>query len=146
MASPGPEVILCDTSFLGHLERRARHPERYGGWAGAGLSRLEVAILAVTPFSLAEIHAGRLADGWGEKRMAEQDRRLAGLLLIPLDPEIVRRWAELRANGIVNGWRIGDNDLGVAATALATGVPLVSCDADHARVPGLDLILLQPPS
>lgn len=146
MASPGPEVVLCDTSFLGHLERRARHPERYESWPAAELERIDAAILAVTPFSLAEIYAGRIADRWGEKRVADQDRRLAGLLRIPLDPEIVECWALLRADGLVNGWSIDENDLWIAATALAKRITLVSCDAGHARVPGLDLILLKPPA
>jgi hypothetical protein len=83
MPEAGPEVILCDTSFLGHAERRERKTERYAHWSRAVLDRLDSAILAITPFSLAEVRAGRIADGWGAKRSQEQEQRLAGLLPDP---------------------------------------------------------------
>lgn len=33
-----------------------------------------------------------------------------------------------------NGWNVADNDLWIAATATARGYPLVTCDADQARI------------
>lgn len=90
----------------------------------------------------------RLYAGWGERRSAAQEERLAGLVWIPLDTQIVDEWAELKANSLQNGWSLPDNDLWIAATASAKDLTLVSCDRGFQAVPGLDWIYLpaQPES
>jgi predicted nucleic acid-binding protein len=63
-----------------------------------------------------------------------------------MDPEVLERWAQLavkRKRGKLPG---DDNDLWIAATALARDVPLVTSDGDHLAYEGngLEIIHLAP--
>lgn len=138
----GPELVVCDTSFIALTERAERKPEVVAHWPADEVARIEASVLAISVISLAEIRAGRLYAGWGERRAAAQEERLAGLVWIPLDTQIVDEWAELTAHGLRNGWRVKDNDLWIAATATAKDLTLVSCDRGFQSVPGLDWIYL----
>ena len=68
---------------------------------------------------------------------AALDRILTGVEVLPLDIDIVPRYAQLRAALEQNGTPIGPNDTFIAAHALALGATLVTADAEFARVPGL---------
>jgi predicted nucleic acid-binding protein len=123
------EKILCDTSFIGIQERGLKEPKRIAHWPAATMKRLDKAILAISPFSLGEVRAGRIYAGWGEKRAEAQEARLAAFVLIPLDDEVLDVYAELHAWGL-RGHPTGHNDLWIAATAISREIPLVSCDED----------------
>jgi predicted nucleic acid-binding protein len=61
--------------------------------------------------------------------------------MLAIDPEAAWHYGQafryLRANGLL----IGANDLWIAATALANGMPVVTRDEAHfRRVPGLDVL------
>jgi predicted nucleic acid-binding protein len=66
-----------------------------------------------------------------------QDRRLAtleaALLLdpLPVDYGVAQAWARLRVLLRDAGRRMPVNDSWIAATAMATGVPVVTRDADY---------------
>jgi len=121
------EVVLCDTSFISRQEASLRHPERLAHWSRAVLERLDAAVLAISVFSLAEIRAGRIHAQWGQQRADAQEARLAAFLLVPLDENVLAEYSVLHA------WALGGrarnhNDLWIAATAIARGIPLASCD------------------
>lgn len=108
------------------------------------IDRLDAAILAITPFTLAEERVGYLAAGWGRGRITEYELRLSRLLLIPLDLDIVEAYAQLRFDCQRSGLSFGYHDLWIGATALSRDIPLVSCDRSQCDIPGIDAIYLAP--
>lgn len=128
---PAVERLLCDTSFHAHAKKRAQAPERYEHWAPATIERIDAAILAISVMTLAEARYGYLKAGWGERRIAEEEGRLAAYLLVPLDPGVLDEWARLRAVCEAAAIAVPDNDLWIAATAATRGYPLVTCDRRH---------------
>lgn len=108
----------------------------------AGAVPAEVAISAVT---LGELHAGVLAapDTVTRARRLATVEAVADLEVVPVDEEVAAAWAALRVQLADRGCRITVNDLWIAATALAHGVPVVSQDADFdplAGVSGMSII------
>jgi predicted nucleic acid-binding protein len=139
---PAAELLLCDTSFVAALALRATHPERLNDWPDDVVTRIDRATLAISVITLAEARFGYLKAGWGQPRIDREERRLSAFLRVPLDFATVDEWARLKSLSVRNGWNVGDNDLWIAATASARGVPLVSCDGDHARVAAAGLEVL----
>jgi len=143
-----PERLLCDTSFVGHVRALRTKPERYSHWDPETLARIDNAILAISVVTLAEARFGYLNADWGEAKIAEEERRLASFLQIPLDVPDLDEWARLRDQAKRQGIAIGDNDLWIAATASTRRYALVTCDQDQL---GLDaclpvgVIYLPPP-
>ncbi len=145
----GPDVerLLCDTSFHGHVGKRAQNPERYSHWSEGVLARIDSAILGISVITLAEARYGYLKAKWGQKRIDAEEQRLAAYLQVPLDGQVVVEWGRLKNVCHLAGIAIPDNDLWIAATAAARGYPLVTCDKAHqARIndPALELIVLDP--
>lgn len=144
-----PERLLCDTSFVGHAGVRRARPERYKHWDADTLSRIDSAILAISVVTLGEARFGYLKANWGERRIEDEERRLASFLQVPLDYPDLDEWARLRHLCEQHGWVISHNDLWIAATASTRGHPLVTCDQDQLRLdvdPAIEVIYLPPPS
>lgn len=148
MTSPLPEVLVCDTSYLGAAFRvRARSDLAL---TDDRLARINAATLAISVFTEAEVRMGWRYAKWGETRIAASSHALAAYVRLPLDEGVLDLWAELAAARKSRGkGGLSDNDLWIAATALGRGYPLVSCDADHGRdlpeiASGLEVIYLPP--
>lgn len=144
MAYVPPEVLLCDTTFVSVQELSAKRPDAVAHWPSGVLQRIEVAILAVSVFTLAEIRAGRIAANWGQRRSDRQERLLAAYVTVPLDEDILNEYAMLHA-WCLRGHPMPQNDMWIAATAIARGFALVSCDEHFERIAdahGLDHIYL----
>jgi len=124
-----PEVILCDTTFVSLQEASHKKPGTTAHWPREVLNRIDNAIQAVSVFTLAEIRAGRIAANWGQHRSERQEKLLAAYVVIPLDEDILNEYAALHAWSS-RGHKTPHNDMWIAATAIARGLPLVSCD-DH---------------
>lgn len=74
----------------------------------------------------------------------EEGKRVGHLLgrftILPVDGEVARGYAEIRAFQEAKGVRIGNNDLFIAATALLHGLTLVTRNfREYSRIPGLKL-------
>lgn len=135
MADPAaPERLVCDTSFISHLRALRVRPERYANWDPDALARVEQAVLAISVVTLAEARAGYRKAGWGDAKITEEERRLAGFLQIPLAYPDLDEWARLRDRARRQGIGITDNDLWIAATASTRRHPLVTCDRDQLRL------------
>jgi predicted nucleic acid-binding protein len=122
-----PEVILCDSSFVGYQERALVVPATVAHWTPSDVARVDAAILAISVIALAEIRAGRVYANWGSKRCDAQDARLAAFLAVPLDDKVVDKYVALHAWS-KKGHSTPHNDMWIAATALARALPLASCD------------------
>ena len=98
--------------------------------------------LAVSVVTIGELRAGVLA----ADDLAIRDIRLATLTRalaldpIPIDQAVAECWATLRLGLRDAGLRMGVNASWIAATAIATGVPLVTQDDDDLHAPGLEVI------
>jgi predicted nucleic acid-binding protein len=92
--------------------------------------------MAISPITVGELHAGVLATDDLDVRA----RRLATLESIadieqlPIDEAVARSWALLRVHLAQSKRRLNVNDLWIAATALAHGIPVVTPDDDFGSV------------
>lgn len=97
---------------------------------------------AVCVITLAELRAGVLA----AKDTATRARRLAtleevsALEPLPVDGMAAAAWASMRVTLHEAGRRVNVNDLWIAAVASATGLAVVSQDADYDVLADLGLV------
>jgi predicted nucleic acid-binding protein len=134
VSAPAPARGLLDTSvFIAGESGRPLDAERLPD---------EAAVSAVT---IAELHVGVLAARDVETRA----RRLAtlevtaDLQVLGVDERVAAAGARLRVHLAEAGRRLNVNDLWIAATALANGVPVVTQDDDFGpvdRVAGLIVV------
>jgi len=123
------ETALADTSiFIGQEQRRKFRADL-------------PPTTAVSYITVAELTLGVLAAG-----PATRSSRLETLLRvreldpIPVDDRVATAWAELRVALRDAGHKLAGNDVWIAATAIAHGMPLLTQDGDYAGVPGLHVI------
>lgn len=94
---------------------------------------------AISPITVAELQVGVLAAKDTETRA----RRLATLEAVadvetlPIDNAVAASWALLRIHLAEAGRRLNVNDLWIAATALANGLPVVTQDDDFDPIDGV---------
>ena len=131
MTSPAKSDALLDTSvFIASGAGRAID--------AAGLpERLHVSVVTV-----AELQAGVLsaADLVTRSRRLATSEMVAGLRPLPIDAQVAAQWARLRVSLVEAGRRGRPNDLWIAATALANGLPLVTQDDDFDVLAELGLL------
>lgn len=113
-------------------------------WPQATLDRISQSRLALSPFTIAEERYGWLKAKWPPERIAASEQRLRSFLLIPLDLDIVARYAQLRVDCEQQGLSFGYHDLWIAATAIERGLILVSCDKRQCSIPGIQAVYLSP--
>lgn len=94
---------------------------------------------ATSVVTLAELRVGVLA----ADDPAVRARRLGTLLgisdlaVLPVDEGVAHQWAEMRVHLARTGRRVNVNDLWIAATAAAHGMPVVTQDADFDPLEGV---------
>lgn len=126
-------MFLLDTNTCIH----------YLNGTDAGLTRRVLAAgpdrLAVSALTAGELHFGAARSS----RPRENRDRLAAffreLAVIPFDAQCGAHFGRIKAELLGRGRPIPDFDVGIAATAAATGRTLVSTDAHMGEVPGLPL-------
>lgn len=94
---------------------------------------------AISPVTVAELQAGVLAADDLDiraRRLATLES-IADIEQIPIDDAVARSWALLRVHLAKNKRRLNVNDLWIAATALAHGLPVVTQDDDFGPVDGV---------
>jgi predicted nucleic acid-binding protein len=95
--------------------------------------------------TLAELHAGVLAAATTDvraQRMATLTT-VADMAVLPIEEETAIMWARMRALLAEADRRVNANDLWIAATAAALGLPVITQDGDFqplAGVAGLTVI------
>jgi predicted nucleic acid-binding protein len=121
---------LADTSlFIGQEQR------------GLDESRMPAA-LSVSIITIGELKLGVLAARSATDRAARLRTLSNAMELnpIPVDDAVATAWAELRVGLREAGHKAGVNDVWIAATAIAHGLPLVTQDGDFDAMPGLEVI------
>jgi predicted nucleic acid-binding protein len=142
------ETLICDTSFVSHLFRRRLRPERYFHWDQAIMRRVQAGCIAISIVTLAEVRAGYENARWGDRKIEEEELRLAGFPPLLIDDPHLNEWARLSSAARRRGVALSDNDIWIAATASVASRVLVTCDRDHVRIaPELagEVLYLQPP-
>ena len=135
MTPKRPPVGLVDTSVLVAVEkgrplREEALPERS----------------AVSIVTVAELRAGVLAAPDIESR----DRRMTTLegvsraTILPVEAKVARAWAAMRAYLAASERKVEANDLWIAATAAAHGLPVLTQDADFDALSGVEGLTVIP--
>ncbi len=94
---------------------------------------------AVSVVTVGELHAGVLAAADTDTRAARLATldAVADITLLPVDDAVAIAWARLRVRLVEVGRRANANDLWIAATAVAYGLPVVTQDGDFDVLEGL---------
>ena len=95
--------------------------------------------LALSAISCGEALEGLLDLPRSADRMSQFANFLTTIDVLAIDLEISRRYADIRRGLRSEGRLLADNDLWIAATALAHDLTLVTRDRHFERVPGLKL-------
>lgn len=126
--SDRPARGLLDTSIF--IAAESGRPLRHEAFP------LASAISAVTR---AELRAGIFA----AESIATRDRRIATFdvserfPILPVDDEVGRAWAQMRAYLAASGRRVNVNDAWIAATAAAYEIPVLTQDDDFDALSGV---------
>ena len=128
------DKLILETTFLIDLERELAHGVE--GPAQAFLTSHPTSQLHIT-FTV----AGELAAGVSLDRRAKWEQFVAPFRVLPYTQDVCWEYGQafrfLQANGLL----IGANDLWIAATAIASEMPVVTRNARHyQRVPGLQVL------
>lgn len=126
--------LSLDTSFLIDLARESGRGEN--GPATRFLASAEEARLF-----LSLVVVGEFAAGFAARERSAVTTLLAAFEV--LEPTLEVAWTYSRSYRYLreNGLLIGSNDLWIAATAVAHGMPLVTANTGHfQRVPGLEVV------
>lgn len=98
--------------------------------------------ISVSTITIGELRAGVLAatDATVRSRRLATLTRALELEPLPVDGRVAEAWADLRIALRDSGRRMPVNDSWIAATAIAHGFVLLTQDADHVEVPGLEVV------
>jgi predicted nucleic acid-binding protein len=123
------EIGLLDTSVL--VAAEAGRPLR-----AEALPR-SAAISIVT---VGELRAGILAapDVQSRDRRLCTLERISGTTILSLDHKVAQTWAGMRAYLAASGKGVSGNDLWIAATAAAAGMPVITQDRDLYALSGVN--------
>ena len=125
--------VLVDTNVASWVGAgRGRHAE----WAAA-LKGRQAFVSFVT---VGEILRGGIRAGWSEAKLGEWERRLQAYTVIPGTIAVARAYGRIAAR---YHRQADDNDLWIAATALAYSLPMATADerlANIAAAFGIELV------
>jgi predicted nucleic acid-binding protein len=141
-------MLICDTSFVGHLLRRNARPDRYTHWDESIMDRVQAGTLVVSIVTIAEARSGFVNARWGGRKIAREELRLGEFFPVLIDDAHLDEWSRLAIAARRRGVALSDNDLWIAATASVRAQVLVTCDRDHVRIARdlpVEVVYLQPP-
>lgn len=95
---------------------------------------------AISIITVGELRAGILAapDIQSRDRRLYTLERISGTTTLAIDHKVAQAWAGMRAYLAASGERVSGNDLWIAATAAATGMPVVTQDRDFYALSGVN--------
>ena len=123
----GPRKLLLDTNILIHLVR--------ANWIGRSVdSRFQLRTRAETPsisiISVGEALSFAKQQGWGLKKTGLLENLVHDLVTVDISDEILQAYAEIDFFLLRAGKPIQQNDIWIAATAVATEAHLLTTDKD----------------
>lgn len=143
--TPSRELLIADTSFVGHQRRAASTPQFAEVWPEDVVRRIDAAVLAISVVTIAEERFGHRVARWGERRRAYAESWLSQFMQLPVTRRVAEAWAWLKTAGLRRGRPFAANDLWIAATGYARGVPIVTCDKDFLGMRDLGVVVIYLP-
>jgi toxin FitB len=117
------EAIVLDTDVVSRLMR-----DTLPSPVAQGIEGLTPCVTFVTA---GELFRGATRAGWGARRVAELERWLKRVLVIPSDRAVAHRWGELTGEALRAGKPLPANDAWIAACCLTHHTPLATLNARH---------------
>ncbi len=118
-------LAVVDTCVVSYLYSRAPLAEKYR-------AHLEGYDAAISFMTLAELHYGALKREWSDaRREALLSHVVRDYYILPFDPALCARWADVRNQTRRTGRLIGVADSWIAATALLHNAALVTHNRKH---------------
>lgn len=129
MTGEAVEIGLLDTSVLVGAE--ADRPLRADSLPKSA---------AISIVTVGELRAGILAapDIQSRNRRLSTFERISGTTILAIDHGVAQMWAGMRAYLAASGKGVGGNDLWIAATAAAAGIPVITQDRDFHALSGVN--------
>jgi predicted nucleic acid-binding protein len=95
---------------------------------------------AISIVTVGELRAGILAapDIQSRDRRLYTLERISGTTILSIDHRVAQVWAGMRAYLAAAGKGVSGNDLWIAATAAATGIPILTQDRDFYALSGVN--------
>lgn len=95
---------------------------------------------AISIVTVGELRAGILTapDIQSRDRRLYTLERISGTTILSLDHRVAQTWAGMRAYLAASGKGVSGNDLWIAATAAAAGMPVVTQDRDFYALSGVN--------
>jgi tRNA(fMet)-specific endonuclease VapC len=126
---PEPDDALVDTDVASTLYRERLFTERVPGQVALVVRDRRLFVRAVT---LGEALYGAIRRKWSVGRTARlRDFYSARFGVVAVDGDVADEYARLRAATEALGKPVADNDLWIAATATANGLPIVTLNRRH---------------
>jgi tRNA(fMet)-specific endonuclease VapC len=126
--------MILDTTFLIDLQRETRRDEE-----GPTIQFLQKH--PDESLSLSAISVGEFSEGYPETEMESCRTFLRPFRVLPLNEEIAYRYGQISRRQRQQGNRTGDNDLWIAATALAHNAAFVTRNVEHfCQIPHLQML------
>lgn len=127
-------VVLLDTDIVSYIFKR---DSRATSYAPHLLNRE----LAISMMTVAELFQWAAVRNWGNPRIEQLEQLIYRYTILPVDIELCRHWAEIRALCSKAGFPISPQDAWVAATARRYKLSLITHnDRDYQYIPDLSVI------
>jgi tRNA(fMet)-specific endonuclease VapC len=127
-------TVLLDTNIVSYLFKRDTRAALYA-------PHLLERELAVSMMTVAELFQWAAIRNWGKPRVRQLEQLLDRYTILPVDIDLCRHWAEVRATRSKAGLPISPQDAWIAATARRYTLALVTHNpADYQQIPELTII------
>lgn len=127
-------TVLLDTNIVSYLFKRDSRAALY---APHLLNRE----LAISMMTVAELFQWAAIRNWGKPRVRRLEQLFDRYTILPVDMNLCRHWAEVRAMRSKAGLPISPQDAWIAATARRYKLALVTHNPDdYQQTPGLTII------
>jgi tRNA(fMet)-specific endonuclease VapC len=131
-------ILLIDTDIASFIFKGSDYAEPYRPLLAGNE-------LALSFMTVAELYQWAILRQWGDRRVQQLEQYLANYITVPVDQELCREWATVRANGHQSGVAISSQDAWIAATAIRHDLSLVTHNVkDFQRIAQLQLIIPTP--